>query len=76
MVQGRLTGGLVLLSFSRTAVHVIRIYDQQAIAHNKVILIDRQVVITDSFNVTKAAENNNAENLLVIRDKRLAEWYL
>jgi len=28
-----------------------------------------------SFGLTKAAEGNNAENLLVIRDKKLAELY-
>jgi phosphatidylserine/phosphatidylglycerophosphate/cardiolipin synthase-like enzyme len=32
-------------------------------------------VITGSFNFTKAAEENNAESLLVIRDKKLAERY-
>jgi phosphatidylserine/phosphatidylglycerophosphate/cardiolipin synthase-like enzyme len=32
-------------------------------------------VITGSFNFTKAAEENNAENLLVIRDRRLSERY-
>jgi phosphatidylserine/phosphatidylglycerophosphate/cardiolipin synthase-like enzyme len=35
----------------------------------------RKAVITGSFNFTKAAEENNAENLLVIRDKKLAEQY-
>jgi phosphatidylserine/phosphatidylglycerophosphate/cardiolipin synthase-like enzyme len=33
-------------------------------------------VITGSFNFTKAAEEKNAENLLVIRDKKLAEQYI
>ncbi len=28
------------------------------------------------FNFTKAAEENNAENLLVIRDKKLAKRYI
>jgi phosphatidylserine/phosphatidylglycerophosphate/cardiolipin synthase-like enzyme len=32
-------------------------------------------VITGSFNFTKAAEEKNAENLLVIRDRELAEQY-
>ena len=41
--------------------------------HHKVI--DGETVITGSFNFTKAAEENNAENLLVIRDKKLAERY-
>lgn len=46
-----------------------------AIAHNKVMVIDGEIVITGSFNFTKAAEERNAENLLVIRDKDLAERY-
>jgi phosphatidylserine/phosphatidylglycerophosphate/cardiolipin synthase-like enzyme len=32
-------------------------------------------VITGSFNFTKAAEEKDAENLLMIRDKKLAEGY-
>jgi phosphatidylserine/phosphatidylglycerophosphate/cardiolipin synthase-like enzyme len=42
--------------------------DQHAIAHNKIMIIDNRVVITGSFNFTAAAENKNAENLLVIED--------
>ncbi len=42
------------------------------IAHNKIVIIDGQTVITGSFNFTRAAEEKNAENLLVIRDKALA----
>jgi phosphatidylserine/phosphatidylglycerophosphate/cardiolipin synthase-like enzyme len=49
---------------------------KHAIAHNKIILIDRQVVITGSFNFTKAAEERNAENLLIIRSKELSARYL
>jgi phosphatidylserine/phosphatidylglycerophosphate/cardiolipin synthase-like enzyme len=48
---------------------------KHAIAHNKVMIIDGETVITGSFNFTKAAEENNAENLLVIRDKKLSEQY-
>lgn len=32
-------------------------------------------MITGSFNFTKAAEQSNAENLLVVHDKKLAERY-
>jgi phosphatidylserine/phosphatidylglycerophosphate/cardiolipin synthase-like enzyme len=46
--------------------------DKHAIAHNKVMVIDGQTVITGSFNFTKAAEQANAENLLVVRDTELA----
>ena len=42
--------------------------DQHAIAHNKVMVIDNATLITGSFNFTKAAEERNAENLLVLND--------
>ena len=42
---------------------------KHAIAHNKIILIDGHTIITGSFNFTKAAEENNAENLLIIEGK-------
>jgi phosphatidylserine/phosphatidylglycerophosphate/cardiolipin synthase-like enzyme len=48
---------------------------KHAIAHNKVIVIDGETVVTGSFNFTKAAEEKNAENLLVICDKALAKKY-
>ena len=42
--------------------------DKHAIAHNKIMIIDNRVVITGSFNFTMAAENKNAENLLILDD--------
>jgi len=42
--------------------------DKHAIAHNKIMIIDNRVVITGSFNFTMAAENRNAENLLILED--------
>jgi phosphatidylserine/phosphatidylglycerophosphate/cardiolipin synthase-like enzyme len=53
----------------------ILIDSEHPIAHNKIMIIDGQVVITGSFNFTKQAEQGNAENLLVIRDKTLADQY-
>jgi len=47
-----------------------------AIAHNKIMILDQQTVITGSFNFTKAAEEKNAENLLIIRDRSIAGQYL
>lgn len=49
---------------------------KHGIAHNKVMVIDGSTVITGSFNFTQAAENSNAENLVVIRDRSVAEKYL
>lgn len=46
-----------------------------AIAHNKVIIIDKKVVITGSFNFTKAAQYWNAENVLIISNPELATRY-
>ncbi len=42
---------------------------KHAIADNKVMVIDGRTVITGSFNFTKAAEERNAENLLIIKGK-------
>jgi phosphatidylserine/phosphatidylglycerophosphate/cardiolipin synthase-like enzyme len=47
-----------------------------AIAHNKIMIIDDKDVITGSFNFTKAAQNKNAENVLIIRDPTLAKRYM
>ena len=46
----------------------VLIDDKHAIAHNKIMIIDNRVVITGSFNFTMAAENKNAENLLILDD--------
>jgi phosphatidylserine/phosphatidylglycerophosphate/cardiolipin synthase-like enzyme len=47
-----------------------------AIAHNKVMVIDGRIILTGSFNFSKAAEESNAENLLVIDDSQLAAKYM
>jgi phosphatidylserine/phosphatidylglycerophosphate/cardiolipin synthase-like enzyme len=46
------------------------------IQHSKVMIIDSIKVITGSFNFSKAAEKNNVENLLIVKDSHLAEQYL
>ncbi|CUW37138.1 putative phospholipase D (PLD) [Magnetospirillum sp. XM-1] len=48
---------------------------RHAIAHNKVMVLDGNRVITGSFNFTRAAQDKNAENLLVIADGGLARRY-
>jgi phosphatidylserine/phosphatidylglycerophosphate/cardiolipin synthase-like enzyme len=45
------------------------------IAHNKVMVIDGSTVVTGSFNFTKAAEEKNGENLLILESPELAEYY-
>jgi phosphatidylserine/phosphatidylglycerophosphate/cardiolipin synthase-like enzyme len=48
---------------------------EHAIAHNKIMVIDKETVITGSFNFTKAAEEKNAENLLILKSNELAKVY-
>jgi phosphatidylserine/phosphatidylglycerophosphate/cardiolipin synthase-like enzyme len=60
--------------FSRTGITVY-LDGQHTIAHNKVIVIDRETVITGSFNFTNAAETKNAENVLIVKSKALAGLY-
>lgn len=40
---------------------------QHAIAHNKIMIIDKHTLISGSFNFTHQAEAENAENLLIIK---------
>ena len=49
---------------------------KHSIAHDKIIMIDKLKVITGSYNYTKAAENRNGENLLVIEDPSICELYI
>jgi len=44
--------------------------------HDKVMIIDGEVVVTGSFNYTYSAEHRNVENLLVIRDPAVAAQYV
>jgi phosphatidylserine/phosphatidylglycerophosphate/cardiolipin synthase-like enzyme len=48
---------------------------EHAIAHGKIIVIDGETIITGSFNFTKAAQEKNGENLLLIRYQALAAQY-
>ena len=45
-----------------------RIDAEHVIAHRKVIVIDSRTIIIGSFNFTKAAEEKNAEHMLVLTD--------
>ncbi len=46
------------------------------IAHNKIMIIDKNKVITGSFNFTNAADNRNVENVLLIENSDVAKIYL
>jgi phosphatidylserine/phosphatidylglycerophosphate/cardiolipin synthase-like enzyme len=61
-----------LLNQSKIAV---RLDKKHQIMHDKVIIIDGKIVITGSYNFTNAAENDHAENLLVITGEDVAKAY-
>jgi len=48
---------------------------QYAIMHNKFIVVDGQTVELGSFNFTAAAEDKNAENVIVLHDSAVAQRY-
>jgi phospholipase D len=47
-----------------------------AIAHSKVMIIDRHLVITGSYNFTASAERRNAENVIFIDAAEVAGRFL
>lgn len=53
----------------------VTIDKDRAIAHNKVMIIDRDSVVTGSFNFTESAQRRNVENYIYIKDAALSEKY-
>ncbi len=50
---------------------------EHEVNNNKVLIIDGRTIITGSYNYTKAAEEKNAENILIIEnDEDLASKYV
>ncbi|MEM2913395.1 MAG: phospholipase D family protein, partial [Candidatus Bathyarchaeia archaeon] len=43
--------------------------------HNKVMIIDGEIVFTGSYNWSKSAEEDNDENLIIIKSMEIAETY-
>jgi phosphatidylserine/phosphatidylglycerophosphate/cardiolipin synthase-like enzyme len=46
------------------------------IAHNKVIILDSQTVITGSYNFSRSAEESNAENIIILQSAEIAKSYI
>jgi phosphatidylserine/phosphatidylglycerophosphate/cardiolipin synthase-like enzyme len=44
--------------------------------HHKVMIIDRSIVITGSYNFSNSAEERNDENVVVIHNAEAAAQYL
>ena len=44
--------------------------------HHKVFIIDNQTVITGSFNPSNSGDQRNDENVLIIKDEKIAQKFL
>jgi phosphatidylserine/phosphatidylglycerophosphate/cardiolipin synthase-like enzyme len=53
----------------------VRIDGKVAIAHNKVMVIDGELVIGGSYNYTRSAEDKNAENVTFTKSACVAKFY-
>jgi phosphatidylserine/phosphatidylglycerophosphate/cardiolipin synthase-like enzyme len=53
----------------------VRSDGKHAIQHNKVMIIDDDIVITGSYNFTNSAEKRNAENIMIIKSDYAAKRY-
>ena len=54
----------------------VKLDKNRANMHHKVIIIDEEIVITGSFNFSKNADKINDENIIIIKNKVLAEKFL
>jgi phosphatidylserine/phosphatidylglycerophosphate/cardiolipin synthase-like enzyme len=54
----------------------VRLDGNPGLMHHKIILIDRRIIITGSYNFSASAETSNDENLIVISNPDIAMQYL
>lgn len=54
----------------------VQIDRRTGLMHNKFAVIDDLVLITGSYNWTSSAEHKNRENLLIIKNEKLAQRYI
>ncbi len=47
----------------------------QGLMHHKIIIIDRSIVVTGSYNLTASADERNDENILIIHSPDIAEFF-
>jgi phosphatidylserine/phosphatidylglycerophosphate/cardiolipin synthase-like enzyme len=63
------------LFYCKTNGILVLIDHQHTIFHNKVLILDKNIVINGSYNFTVAAEKRNAENILVTQNDHLANLH-
>lgn len=53
----------------------IRLDGNPGLMHEKLVVIDGEIVALGSYNFTRAADERNDENILIIHDPRLASFF-
>lgn len=54
----------------------VRIDGIEGQMHHKFFIVDGRIVVIGSYNFSRAAEERNDENVLIIHDPRIADFYL
>jgi len=54
----------------------VRIDGNEGQMHHKLFIIDERIVITGSYNFSNSAETRNDENVLIIYDESIAEFFM
>jgi phosphatidylserine/phosphatidylglycerophosphate/cardiolipin synthase-like enzyme len=54
----------------------VRLDGNDGLMHNKVLIIDRRIVVTGSYNFTSSAETHNDENVVIISSPEFASRFL
>jgi phosphatidylserine/phosphatidylglycerophosphate/cardiolipin synthase-like enzyme len=62
--------------FMQAGLDVRKDGNTDGLMHHKVIIIDRKIVITGSYNFTASAEDSNDENVVIIFSPDVAAQYL
>jgi phosphatidylserine/phosphatidylglycerophosphate/cardiolipin synthase-like enzyme len=73
--QVRSSQGTEYDPFIQTGLDVRLDGNENGLMHHKVLIIDRKIVITGSYNFTASAEESNDENVVIIFNPEVAELY-
>jgi len=73
--QGPSNAGSELPAFHAAGLDV-RLDGNPGQMHEKVMIVDRQVVVLGSYNFTASAAKSNDENVVIIHDPRLAQQFV
>ena len=74
-IAALLIGTIVTTSLCGCGIKIAMSPNRSGKMHHKVIIIDDETVITGSYNYSKNAENSNDENILIIKNAKIASRY-